>query len=442
MDDDGDLNLTLIQNKAYDGDADLLDLLLGNPAIQKKFFIQTARALIFKRDDFLDLILDKNFLANSYTKYKNKIGLGDGKKYLKASQDIVLMFPFKDCVLEGGMRNEDNGKNEIFYNETLAPDEIDRLTAPKLLMNIKRITASGESQLAGFTRNENGRITDNLLIKGNNLLALHSLKQEFGGCVKLIYIDPPYNTGGVKDPFLYNNRFKRSTWLTFMKNRIEAAQKLLTHDGAMIVAIDENEQAHLGVLLKELFHQDKYEIHCITIMHNPRGIQGTNFSYTHEFAFFIIPKGMKTIGNRKIEQADIVWRNLRDNGGISLRSDARNCFYPIIVENNKIVDFGDVVIDDDMHPQQTEKKDNRYYIYPVDKEGIERKWRYARQSVEAVKHLLRVEPKGDSYEIEIGKDFGMYRTVWVDKRYDANEYGTKLIKSLVPNCPFSFPKSL
>lgn len=139
---------------------------------------------------------------------------------------------------------------------------------------------------------------------------------------------------------------------------------------------------------------------------------------------------------------EIEWRNLRDNGGESLRTDAKNCFYPIIVKNEKIVGFGEVLLDDRKHPKQEEKKDGYSYIYPIDIQGIERKWRYARQTVEGIKDLLRVKKVKNHLEIELGKNFGTFRTVWQDARYDANEYGKKLINDLVPNCPFSFPKSL
>ncbi|NLM00213.1 MAG: site-specific DNA-methyltransferase [Treponema sp.] len=223
------------------------------------------------------------------------------------------------------------------------------------MTNAKHIGKDGEKAFDQFNRNENGTITDNLIIKGNNLLALHTLKEEFAGKVKLIYIDPPYNMGGLGDTFSYNNNFKRSTWLTFMKNRLEIAKKLLREDGVLIVAIDENEQPHLGVMLKELFKD--YEIHCITIVHNPRGIQGTNFSYTHEYAFFVVPEGKKLIGNRVIDESEIEFSNLRNWGGESLRTDAKNCFYPIIVnpKNSEIVDFGEVC-DDDFHPCKREIK--------------------------------------------------------------------------------------
>lgn len=113
------------------------------------------------------------------------------------------MWPFKDCVLEGGQSKEEEKREEIFFNEVLAQDEITQLLEPKVLTNAKRIDKDGEKSLVKFKRNAEGTITDNLIIKGNNLLALHSLEKEFAGKVKLIYIDPPYNTGD--DGFGYND---------------------------------------------------------------------------------------------------------------------------------------------------------------------------------------------------------------------------------------------
>jgi adenine-specific DNA-methyltransferase len=225
-----------------------------------------------------------------------------------------------------------------------------------------------------------------------------------------------------------------------MSRRLTAAKKLLKNNGVLICAIDENEHARLGLLLERLF--EGYEIHCITIVHNPRGVQGRNFSYTHEYAYFVFRNNLQAIGHRQISEDEIDWRNLRDNGGESLRTDAKNCFYPIIVENEKVIGFGDVVAQD-THPQkQTVPTGSQCYVYPIDKSGIERKWRYARQSVEEIKDLLRIRKTKSGYEIELGKDFGTVRTVWQDSRYDANEYGTKIVHSLVPSAHFDFPKSI
>src|SRR3989338_2580849 len=433
----------LLKNKvielALNMDAGLIKLLLKNEAIKRHFFTEIGSVLVFDKIKFQRFVSNKQFLPDSYTAFKNKIGLvNENGDYLSESREVVLAWPYKDCVLEGGQTKEDQKRDEIFWNETLAPDELDRLLAPKVWTNFKRYDKDGEHALSGKEKIDFSK--ENLIIKGNNLLALHSLSKRFAGKVKLIYIDPPYNPESKSNTFCYNNSFNESTWLTFMRNRLEVAKTLLKNDGVLIVAIDENEHLQLGVLLKEIFKN--YEIHCITIVHNPRGVQGTNFSYTHEYAFFVIPKGKKSVGNRKIESDDIDWRNLRDNGGESLRTDAKNCFYPIIIEDEKVVGFADVV-KTDKHPEaQTIKKGSQFYIYPIDKEGIERKWRYARQSVEEIKHLLRAKKTKTGYEIEIGKDFGTYRTVWIDPRYDANEYGTKLVKSLVPDCRFDFPKSL
>jgi len=285
----------------------------------------------------------------------------------------------------------------------------------------------------------------NILIEGDNFHALSVLNYTHQGKIDVIYIDPPYNTGA-KD-WKYNNNYvdindtyRHSKWLQMMSNRLKLAKRLLKDDGVLICTIDENELNRLGLLLEEIF--GNYEIHCITIVHNPRGVQGDNFSYTHEYAYFVFHKYLKVIGHRKIRDEDVDWRNLRDNGGESLRTDARNCFYPIIIKDEKIVGFGNVVPNEKHPNKQTVQKGQEYYVYPIDRQGIERKWRYARQSVEEIKNLLRAKKTRNGYEIELGKDFGTVRTVWQDSRYDANEYGTKIVHKLVPNSHFDFPKSV
>lgn len=294
-----------------------------------------------------------------------------------------------------------------------------------------------------IAKDKNGPV--NILIEGDNYHALSVLNYTHKGKIDVIYIDPPYNTGA-KD-WKYNNDFvdindgyRHSKWISMMNNRLALAKKLLKRDGVLVCAIDENEQAHLGTLLEELFPD--HEIHCITIVHNPRGVQGKNFSYTHEYAFFVFRRGLQVIGPRKIDDEEKWWSNLRNWGGESLRTDAKNCFYPVVVKGGKVVGFGDVA-PSGFHPKsQTVRKGSLSFVFPIDRQGVERKWRYARQSVETVAHLLRVKPTETGYEIEIGKDFGIVKTVWQDSRYDANEYGTKIVHALVPKTRFDFPKSL
>ncbi|MBK8988182.1 MAG: site-specific DNA-methyltransferase [Chloroflexi bacterium] len=227
-------------------DRELLRLLLSHDRLKAHFFVDIDGVLVFDRDKFVRFINHKAFLPDSYTSFKNKIGLAtaDGR-YLHENRDVVLVWPYKDCVLEGGQTKEEQKRDEIFWNETLAPDDVDRLLAPKLLTNWRRYDANGRHEVTEL------QATDNLIIKGNNLLALALLKKRFAGKVKLIYIDPPYNMGG--DSFQYNDRFNHSTWLTFMKNRLSVAKELLRPDGALFVQIDHHELAYLTAILDELF---------------------------------------------------------------------------------------------------------------------------------------------------------------------------------------------
>lgn len=271
---DGLLLKNQVQELARKNDPQLIKLILSDATIKKHFFFEVERTLIFDKEKFIRFVSNKQFLPDSYTAFKNKIGLTTGDEYLSENKEVVLVWPYKDCILEGGMTKEDQKRDEIFYNETLAPDDIDRLLDPKVFTNFKRIDKGGEHKLDGFKRDEKGVIKDNLIIKGNNLLALASLKKEFAGKVKLIYIDPPYNTDG--DGFNYNDNFNHSTWLTFLKNRFEIAKDLLAKDGIIFVQIDYIEFAYLKVLLDEIFGSDKALPHVTIRTATPAGFKVVN----------------------------------------------------------------------------------------------------------------------------------------------------------------------
>lgn len=262
VDDDGELVLAAVQDRAWKIDRDLVKLLLSDKDIKAKFFDEIEGHWIFNFNTFIDYISQKNFLDNSYTRFRNRIGLTVGDEYLRERGDVALVWAYKDTVLEGGQTKEEERRKEIFFNEVLAQDEINRLLDPKVLTNFVRYTATGKQPVKKFKRDEKGIIRENLIIKGNNLLALHTLKTQFRGQVKLIYIDPPYNTGS--DSFGYNDSFNHSTWLTFMKNRLEAAKELLRDDGSVWVNIDDNEVAYLMILMDEVFGRDQY-ITTITV---------------------------------------------------------------------------------------------------------------------------------------------------------------------------------
>ena len=248
-------NKSKVSDAAYSYNTALLEILLKNEGLKKQFFVEAGKTLVFKQHEFLQFLNNKSFLKDSYTEFKNQIGLQDERgEYYRENKDVVLVFPHKDCVLEGGQDKEDQKRNEIFYNETLAPDEITILFAPKVFTNFKLCDISGEHIL-----NKNSEIDfskQNLILKGNNLIALHSLFKLYKGKIKLIYIDPPYNTGN--DSFHYNDKFNHSTWLNFMKNRLEIAKKLLANDGSIFIQIDDFEAGYLRVLMDEIFGKDNF----------------------------------------------------------------------------------------------------------------------------------------------------------------------------------------
>lgn len=289
VDEQGELMGNKIKDLTDKLDETFIGNLLEDEQTRKNFFLQIKEVYVFKAKEF-KFFLEQNKLDNSFTNYANRIGLSFGGKYLKDNTDVVLDFPFKDCILEGGQSTEEgldtyyeydaevsktdakkgykageynekqSKRKEIFFNEVIARDEIDRLLEPKAFTKITKYDAKGESKPTQFNRDAKlnkqrglpeDTITDNLIIKGNNLLALHSLKEEFKGKVKLIYIDPPYNTGN--DSFAYNDNFNHSSWLTFMRNRLMVSKELLNDDGVIFVQCDENEQAYLKVMMDDLF---------------------------------------------------------------------------------------------------------------------------------------------------------------------------------------------
>lgn len=248
-------------------DKNFIAILLHNKTTKEHFFEVIEDAYILNQNKLYEFFNAKEYFDNSFTSYTNKIGLIKKDSFIKKFDDVVLAYPYKDCILEGGMSNEDVAKKEVFYNAIISKDEIDRLFEPKVLTNIQKFDTNGQSIPDEIS------MEDNLILKGNNLLALHSLKQRYAGQIKLIYIDPPYNTGN--DGFKYNDRFNHSTWLTFMKNRLEVARELLSDDGNIIIQLDFNECHYCKILMDEIFGIEKFKNHIIWCYTGPAG--ATNF---------------------------------------------------------------------------------------------------------------------------------------------------------------------
>lgn len=447
IDQDGDLLKSEVVDKAWKVDHKLIELLLDDKEVKQKFFSEIKGHWVFNVSLFVEFVQDKNFLNDSYTKFKNKIGLTIDGKHLNQRGEVALAWPYKDCVLEGGMSDEENGKEEIFFNEVLAQDEIDRLLDSKVLANGKRFDASGEKKFDGFSRDENGLIKDNLIIKGNNLLALHSLKKEFGGKVKFVYIDPPYNTGG--DGFRYNDRFNHSTWLTFMKNRLEVTRELLRDDGAIFISCDDNEQAYLKVLMDEVFGRENF-IANIVAQTNPRGRTLDKFlAKTCEYilayskregqeSLYQIPKGEKALKEYRKEDDGGKYRELelRNRNPVFNRENRPNLFYPFYIDpkTDTVSLKKDAVYCETALPQNSKLEDG---CWTWGKEKAEKNidLLVGRKTSTGAWRVYRKDyiPEGGAFTKE--------KALWLDKNIN-HENGKEELGRLFGKTPFSFPKSV
>lgn len=282
-----ELNRFKLADDLRNYDEALLSKLFEVDFIMQHFVKEVAGQKLFQIEQLEEAILYNDYWDTSYTKYENRVGLASKGKFLQDCQDVVLDFPFKDCVLTASMTKENNeeGYDDAFLNEVIEKDEIDRLFDKKVFVNVKRFgdnqgaqhSTAHHSTAQHSTAVDNGIVSfdkekDNLIIKGNNLLALHALREKYTGQIKLIYIDPPYNTGS--DSFLYNDRFNHSAWLTFMKNRLEIARELLTDDGYIFIQTDDSEQAYLKVLMDSIFGRNQYVNTISVLFKNIAGASG------------------------------------------------------------------------------------------------------------------------------------------------------------------------
>lgn len=287
--------------------------------------------------------------------------------------------------------------------------------------------------------------TNGLMINGDNFHALGLLSPRFDKKVKYTYIDPPYNAKSSE--ILYKNSFKHASWISMIENRITKSLPLQKNDGVYTVAIDEVENHHLGMIEESVF--SNYTGHTeVSVIINPSGQQGKNFSTTNEtlhFSYFDKPDMLEK-ESRTEDTADI--RNFmngsKGESGDYKRESGKTCFYPIYVENDEIIAFGDVC-DDDFHPGSPNIiNETIIEIYPVDSDGIERKWLFGRDTVEDIIDELRVKKNKSTglLEIERVKTEINYKTIWTDKKYSAKQNGTNLLTKYFGKKVFSFPKSL
>ncbi len=450
-DESGELIPAAVKDHAWKLDHNLIKLLLTDTEIKRTFFDEIDGHWIFNYITFINYIVDKNFLANSYTQFRNKIGLNIDGKFLRERGEVSLVWPYKDCVLEGGQTKEEEKRKEIFFNEILAQDEINRMFDPKVLTNWKRHTAAGEEDVTNIQRDKNGTICENLIIKGNNLIALHTLKQQFLGQVKLIYIDPPYNTGGEANIFTYNNTFNHSSWLTFMKNRLDIAKQFLRDDGFIAISIDNYELLYLGTLADEVFGREN-RISVLTIVHHPAGKTNNNFfATTNEFMvvyaknkelakinFFEMSKETEKTYKEKDKISRYKLENLMRTGETrnARRKDRPKQFYPIYVSQ-------------DLKHISLKKAENYHKVLPK-KDGTEWVWSNSRSTLQQKinnNEISAKKHKDGHIQIFFKRRIDDYpgerpKTTWTDKKYNATQHGTRLLQKIIGKKSFSYPKSL
>lgn len=436
---EGQLNKNKLAELARKYDTKLLELLMSDEEVKNHFFSKIQdEVLVFKKDVFLQFLNNKEFLPDSFTAYKTKIGLATEKgQYLTENNNIVLNFPYKDCVLEGGQTKEDSKRQEVFFNETLAPTEITRLLDDKVLTKFKRYDKNGEHEVMELNED------DNFIIKGNNLIALHSLKKRFGGKVKLIYIDPPYNTGS--DSFKYNDKYKHSTWLTFMKNRLTISRDLLQDDGVIFIQCDDNEQAYLKVLMDEVFGQDNF-ISTIVDVVKPEGRRYGFIARAHEYIIVYSknPSMVKmfemTDENKKLPYSDekgefeIVGLRNRNNRAFN-SSNRPNLRYPFYVNSKEVTDDGFMTL-------SLEQQEGFEEVYPRTINDIKSVWRWGKEKAANELHNL-IAKKNQNDEIIIYQKKRTLTTMptsfWHDKSI-ISQKGTQQMEWLFNSPVFSFPK--
>ncbi|MGN7570729.1 UNVERIFIED_CONTAM: site-specific DNA-methyltransferase [Staphylococcus aureus] len=328
--------------------------------------------------------------------------------------------------------------DEKFYNEVIAKEEIDTLLAPKVFTNIKKYNIEGSHVVDNIDRKEN------LIIKGNNLIALHSLKEKYKGSIKLIYIDPPYNTNG--DSFVYNDKFNHSTWLTFIKNRLELAKYFMSDEGIIMIQCDDNEQAYLKVLADEIFGRENF-INNLAVIMNLKGNQDQfAFAGTHEYVLVYSKNKEKAEfyqlslkNSEKLEQ----WNqdeigfykkgaNLKATGVNAPRNKRPNLFYPIFLYEDGTI-------------STTEKDGYKEKILPITN-GKEMSWRWQKSTLERnIKDVIIVKTDDNvnlykKQRPEVGDLPSQKPKTLMYKPAYSSGNGTNQIKNLFKEKIFNFAK--
>ncbi|WRF38324.1 site-specific DNA-methyltransferase [Helicobacter pylori] len=396
------------------------------------FFKTIAHSLVFNQKALLECLTKE--LENSFTRFENKIGLYLQGRPIKSSELVVLNFPFKDNVLLGNAKDNSTKSKELFYHKILHKKEIDTLLYKKVLC---RFEMHGVGDLESALKDKN----TNYLIKGNNLIALHSLKKKFAKQVKCIYIDPPYNTGN--DSFNYNDNFNHSSWLVFMKNRLEVAREFLSDDGVIFVQCDDNEQAYLKVLMDEIFLRENF-VSCITHIVKPEGRMYGQVAKTHEY-ILVYAKNINNLIFNEIEKEGHVFSYIDEKGGFDLQALENRNFRAFNGLNIPSLRYG-LFIDENQKdtngfmPVFGEYRDGLTEVFPDSRNGFDLVWRWGKEKALRENHSL-VGVFKDRLRVfqKVRSNTTRAKSIFWDKSMITRK-GTEEVKQIFKTQVFNFPK--
>ncbi len=416
-------------------DEKLLTFMLENQNAndyKNAFFKTIANSLVFNQKALLECLTKE--LENSFTRFENKIGLYLQGRPIKSSELVVLNFPFKDNVLLGNAKDNSTKSKELFYHEILHKKEIDTLLKKKALC---RFEMHGEGDLESALKDKN----TNYLIKGNNLIALYSLKKKFAKQVKCIYIDPPYNTGN--DSFNYNDNFNHSSWLVFMKNRLEVAREFLSDDGVIFVQCDDNEQAYLKVLMDEIFLRENF-VSCITHIVKPEGRMYGQVAKTHEY-ILVYAKNINNLIFNEIEKEGHAFSYVDEKGGFDLQGLENRNFRAFNGLNIPSLRYG-LFIDENQKdsngfmPVFGEYRDGLTEVFPDSRNGFDLVWRWGKEKALKENHSL-VGVFKDRLRVfqKVRSNTTRAKSIFWDKSM-ITQKGTEEVKQIFKTQVFDFPK--
>lgn len=390
--------------------------------------------------------------------------LWEKKKFIVETNYCITLNNIETKFYEQILKNSEqiNEWEQNFYINEIEGnyDKNFLINNPYLVLDTKFFNKKFKEELIESLHDLDTKI-DGILINSDNFHALNLLEEKYKKKIDCVYIDPPYNSPSSE--IMYKNNFKHSSWLTLMENRLELSKKLINDKHSYVIAIDKYEFDNLYQLVKDKFpYNDNV---CISIEHNKKGTQGNHFSYSNEFAIFSISNSIKKINEKKREEKNWEFSNLRNWGSESERKYAKNCFYPIYIKNDKIIGYGDVS-DENYHPKNSNIKmkpgktscylneelidvistedEPVIAIYPIDNQGIERKWRYAFSTIKDIWNYIRIqEGNAGEKQIFLTKYSDQYKTLWTDSNYNAGDFGTKILTNMgISKEMFQFPKSL